>query len=284
MYKFAVLPYVNAAPLVYFLREVCPGAEVIYRKPREILCELTAGRVDAAIVPVVDYFTTPGLEMVEGLGICADGSVESVLLQCKCPLSEVDTINRDPASKTSNLLVEVLLKNHFRIGHGIRMSSSADNADAHIVIGDRALFAEPVFESYDLAAEWKKMTGLPFVFAVWVHQVGFSQKLNLARILHRAKETGLDAIDRLSKSHADRLGLPEVRCRHYLTTCLHYDIGPQEQAGMQLFREFAEDVMDGTREMHHLGPRPQIQRILRNEHNSPGIEPVLGSLRQNYSC
>jgi len=89
MYKFAVLPYVNAAPLVHFLPDMCPGAKLIYLTPRKTLSELTAGRVDAAIVPVVDYLDTPELDMIENLGICADGKVESVLLQCQCPLDEV---------------------------------------------------------------------------------------------------------------------------------------------------------------------------------------------------
>ncbi len=272
MYKFAVLPYVNAAPLVHFLCDICPEAQVTYRKPRESLGELTAGKVDAAIVPVVDYFATPGLEMVEGLGICADGKVESVLLQCECPLHKVDTVSRDPASKTSNVLAELLLKRHFRIAHDIKIGPTGE-ADAHVVIGDRALCTEPAFESYDLAAEWKNMTGLPFVFAVWVHKAGFSQKLELSRMLHMAKGAGVVAIDRLSKLHANRLGLPEARCRHYLTSCLHYDIGSKEKTGMHLFRKLAGDLMSGTQENH-----PQNQRIVLNEHKSRGVEPVLGSL------
>jgi len=273
MYKFAVLPYVNAAPLVHFLREICPGAEVIYRKPRESLCELTAGRVDAAIVPVIDYFTKPGLEMVEGLGICADGEVESVLLQCSCPLDEVEAVSCDPASKTSNILAELLLKRHFRSPREIRFGRVAGGADAHVVIGDRALCTKPAFESYDLAGEWKNMTGLPFVFAVWVHRVGFSQKLDLCRVLHRTKEAGLEAIDRLARHHAVRLGLTQARCYHYLTRCLHYDIGPQETDAMQLFRELAGELMYRLREKH-----TKNQRIVHNEHKSRGIEPVLGSL------
>jgi chorismate dehydratase len=260
---------------VYFLREICPDAQITYHKPRESLLELTAGRVDAAIVPVVDYFTTPGLEMVEGLGICADGKVESVLLQCECSLDEVRTVSCDPASKTSNILAELLLKRHFHIAHDIKISHSGD-ADAYVVIGDRALCTEPAFASYDLAAEWKNMTGLPFVFAVWVHRAGFSQKFKLYKIVQKAKVTGLEAIERLAKVHAARLGLPNTFCYHYLTSCLHYDIGPQETAAMQLFRELAGDLIHRNREP--LEPGSQIRRIIRDEHKSRGIEPVLNPL------
>jgi chorismate dehydratase len=277
MYRFAVLPYLNAVPLVQFLPMVCPVEELIYCKPRETLCELVAGKVDAALIPVVDYFGTQGLETARGLGICADGGVESVLLQSKYPLSEVHTVALDPESKTSNILAKVLLKNHFRMLHDIKIGPDVGDADAQVIIGDRALCAESALESYDLAAEWKRMTGLPFVFAVWAYRTEFSQKLKLSRILRRAKEAGVDAIGRLSRSHAARLGLSEVRCRHYLTCCIYYDIGPEEKAGMQLFRELSRDLIDRSPETSW-DKHSQIRRIVRNEHSSQGIEPVCGPL------
>lgn len=169
MFRFAVLPYLNAVPLVYFLSAVCPEAELTYGTPREMLPKLTCRRVDAAIVPVVDYLNVSGLDMVDGLGICSDGEVESVLLQCRRPLDEVRTLSLDPASKTSNLLVRLLLRKHFNVRQEIRFFAGAVESDARVVIGDRALLAESFAETYDLASEWKNMSGLPFVFAVWVH-------------------------------------------------------------------------------------------------------------------
>jgi predicted solute-binding protein len=80
--------------------------------------------------------------MADGLGICADGSVESVLLQCQCPLGQVRTINLDPASRTSNLLLTVLLRRHFHVRHNISLGMGAPNADACVMIGDRALCAD----------------------------------------------------------------------------------------------------------------------------------------------
>ena len=101
MYKFTLLPYVNAAPLVHFVPEVCPDDDLIYRNTRETLYESVRGRADASIIPVVDYLDTLRLEMIESLGICADGHVESVLPQSKSPLEEVKAVNLDPTSTTS---------------------------------------------------------------------------------------------------------------------------------------------------------------------------------------
>ena len=278
MYRFAVLPYVNAAPLVHFLPEVCPDAELIYHTPREMFSELMAGRVDAALVPVVDYLDTPGLDIVEDLGICAEGNVESVRLQCKCPLDEVKIVNLDPASKTSNLLVELLLKKHFGVRQKIHFCYGAAKADAHVMIGDRALLTGSALKSYDLAAEWRSMTGLPFVFAVWAYGANHTDKQRLSEILHAAKKAGCKAITQLSKLYAKRVGLTEDRCRHYLTSSLHYDLGPAEKSSMQLFRELYTNLIHTHR--HTIQEESiQTRRIVPNERKSQIIEPIGARLR-----
>jgi len=278
MFRFGVLPYLNAAPLVHFLPEACSYPELLYCKPQEMFSVLAGRRVDAAIVPVVDYLDTPGLEMVDGLGICADGDVESVLLQCKCPLEQIKTINFDPASKTSNMLVKLLLKQHFRVQQEISFCIGSLQADANVVIGDRALRAKPAMKTYDLAAEWKKMTSLPFVFAVWAHWKDHSDIRRLSGILHAAKNTGCKAVVELAKLNAKRVGITEARCRHYLTSRIRYDLGPAEKSGMQLFRQLYKSLnkihIENIKE-----ESVKTRRIVRNERKSQEIEPILTRLR-----
>lgn len=242
MYRFAVLPYANASPLVHFIPQVHPGAELIYCRPCDTVLELVSGNVDAAIIPIVDYFSTPSLEMINGLGICADGKVESVLLQCRNQLKDVRTINLDHASRTSNLLLKLLAKKYLLLGHDVRFGEDIENPDAEVMIGDRALCAKPAFESYDLAGQWQAMTYLPFVFAVWAYRTGHPDNKRLTQILHTAKQAGCNAIDALSRLCAKRLGIAEKRCYHYLTKCIYYDIGSDEQVGMELFRRLSMDL------------------------------------------
>lgn len=258
MYRFAVLPYANTAPLAHFIPRACAEAELIYRTPRESLRELTACRVDAAIVPIVDFWTIPNLEMVEGPGICCDGNVESVLLQCLLPLQEVRAVNLDSASKTSNLLAKVLLREHFGLPKDVEFDTNVENPDAAVMIGDRALCAERAPEYYDLGGEWKALTGLPFVYAVWAYRAGHPDAHGLSRILNAAKRMGCDALPELSAIHARRLGLTESRCYHYLSSCIHYDVGRNEEAGMNLFRELSKDLI----ETPQWGAQPTSTQIL----------------------
>jgi chorismate dehydratase len=257
MYKFAVLPYTNTAPLAEYIPAVQPGAELIYRHPAFTLNEILRGQVDAGIVPVVDYFNTVGLERVEGIGICSDGDAESVLLQCKCPLKDVKSISLDPASKTSNLLIKVLLKEHFRRVCDIRFDIDQPNADARVLIGDNALCARNEFETYDLSGLWKAMFGLPFVFAVWVYKADHPDKDTLCRITHDAKVEGMKNIALLSETHASKAGISKERCFHYLTNCIHYNIGENELAAMKLFRKLSKP--------HLNSPKFSIKEIMASD-------------------
>lgn len=243
-HRFCVLPYVNALPLAHYLPQVDPPVELIYRTPRWAVGALLEGKVDAAIIPVVDYFGHPDLMMVPGLGICADGDVTSVLLQCQRPLSAVRVVHLDRESRTSNTLARVLMRDHFRISGPVEYSLCAPGADAYVCIGDRALCAAPATETYDLAGEWKKMTGLPFVFAVWAVRRSCPDVAQIVQILHQARERGRRSLVELARLSAQRLGLPESRCYEYLAERLHYDIGPAEHRGMSLFRKLSAGLLE----------------------------------------
>jgi predicted solute-binding protein len=175
--------------------------------------------------------------MIDGLGICADGDVWSVLLKCNRPIEQVRTVRPDPASRTSNALARILLQEHFNLSIEMEHVSAAGPVDAEVVIGDPALNA-PVAPcgDYDLAELWKSMTGLPFVFAVWAHLSDHPAADELAKIAHAAKAAGCAAIDELAAIHAEKLGISTERCSEYLTSAVRYDVGPREIEAMRLFQ------------------------------------------------
>ncbi|MEN7973809.1 MAG: MqnA/MqnD/SBP family protein, partial [Verrucomicrobiota bacterium] len=145
------------------LMEVDSRVQVINDHPANLVADLNARRADVALIPVVHLFSHPELTMIAGVGVAADGPVKSVLLKCNVPVDQVKTVLCDPASATSNILAELLLKNHY--GREVEMVDG-DKADAVVVIGDRALCSDPApAGDIDLAEAWKEMTGLPFVFA-----------------------------------------------------------------------------------------------------------------------
>lgn len=240
---FSVLSYANALPLVHFISESLPEAQLSYYPPRHSVISLLDGQADAALIPVIDFFAHPELTMIPGLGICADGDVTSVLLQCQRPLPTVTTIGLDPESKTSNVLVQVLVREHFRLARPVKYVRDITEIEAEVCIGDRALRAVPALESYDLAGQWKQMTGLPFVFAVWAVHRSSPHVAEITRLLQKAKDRGCESRRRLARLCSQRLGLSEDRCYDYLAHRLHYDVGPRQLEGMNVFHELAAEFL-----------------------------------------
>ncbi len=244
MYRFAVLPYCNAAPLVYYISDFCPSNKLVEKYPREMYDELKSNSVDAALIPIVDFLTNENLRMVLDLGICADGPVESVLLRSKKPLDEIRSIRLFPESRTSNSLVQVLLLQYFGKNHDVHFTCNGLETDAIVMIGDKALCESQTDYTYDLSDMWKQQTNLPFVFAVWAYRADNLDCTNISSILHKTKEKGCNNISVLSRYHAERLNLDPAYIQYYLTECLYYDIGPRELESIKMFQELTAHISD----------------------------------------
>ncbi|HHT9133098.1 MAG TPA: menaquinone biosynthetic enzyme MqnA/MqnD family protein [Candidatus Tripitaka californicus] len=92
--------------------------------------------------------------------------------------------------------------------------------------------------SLDLGAEWKALTGLPFVYALW----GTSKKGlvdSARRLLNEAKRKGLAALPEIARREAKRLGLEPGFCLRYLSENICYELGEAEVAGLRQFYRYA---------------------------------------------
>ncbi len=234
-YSFAAPAYANSEPLAQFIPNVSPGSRVIREFPAQLLAPLLGGTIDAALIPVAALFATPALMAIGDVGICAGNKVRSVLLQCHRPIDQVRTLCLDPASRTSNALALILLEKFWK--RPVRIVTEPDEADARVVIGDRALCAGAgPGGNYDLATAWHQMTGLPFVFAVWATRRDHPDPEGLTSVIHAAKQAGQSAISQIAHQQALKLGLSQATCEEYFSDCIHYEIGPQERQAMELFR------------------------------------------------
>lgn len=225
--RIGSVPYLNARPLVDAL-----GAGVRLAPPVDLAALLRAGELDAALVPVVEALENPRYQVVDGIGIGCDGPVYSVFLAHEKPIEEWRTVSLDPHSRTSNQLVQTLLA-----GRAFRFVKREEPADAALWIGDPAIRyrAENPGQSYwDLGTEWKKQTGLPFVFAVWALNPGH---VELADRLRAAAVEGLDARSRIATTPL------EMR---YLTEYIRYEVGTGQKRAIA---EFARRIGHGGRDL-----------------------------------
>jgi len=108
-------------------------------------------------------------------------------------------------------------------------------ADAALVIGDPALRVDR--ERYlitDLAAEWKTLTGLPFVFAVWAVRPEVEIP-DLPFYFKSSLRYGLSSLDTLVRESAAEMGLDTSEVRSYLTENLSFFLREEEIAGLEEF-------------------------------------------------
>jgi chorismate dehydratase len=88
---------------------------------------------------------------------------------------------------------------------------------------------------YDLGEEWKSMTGLPFVFAVWVA----TKKLETSMIseFNLAFKNGIDSIPDFCHSLV-RPGLNDQTIRVYLQHYIQFEFGELQRKGLDLFQSY----------------------------------------------
>src|SRR3569623_1372014 len=89
---------------------------------------------------------------------------------------------------------------------------------------------------YDLGAEWKRMTGLPFVFALWAGRPDAVDDAGIA-LLRESLRMGLAARAELARARAEAHGGPPALYERYLTENIHYRLGSEELSGAGAFLE-----------------------------------------------
>lgn len=242
--KLGCLPYLNVRPLVYTLEKggLPQGWEFAYAPPSVLAGMLARGEIAAAPVSSFACFANPDFGVCPGICIAADGPVRSVLLMSKMPIESIRTIALDTSSLSgANMLRIVLAEAYHLAPEFVRADPQPERmleqADAALVIGDPAmLHPKDGLHVLDLAEQWRKLTGLPAVFAVWA---GRGITPELVEVLHEAKRQGMALLPEIAQKESERLGLPYEVCFEYLSEIMVYDMGEREQQGFEMFREKA---------------------------------------------
>jgi chorismate dehydratase len=240
--------------------------EIISTVPSECAEMLRSGAADIGIVPVVAYAGIPDLRIVPNVAIAANGPVRSILLISKVPLEQIHTIAADTSSRTSVALCRVLLYKWFGGGRQFtsmppQLDAMLESFDAALIIGDLALTVDRTRHiCYDLAEEWKRLTGKPFVFAFWAVRAEALSELDrdLATMFQESRDHGLANVDALAKTWAPRVGITEQAVRTYLTENIDYLLDEKNLSGLELFFEYAAEsgVLPATKLLEFLAPAP----------------------------
>lgn len=177
--------------------------------------------------------------------IGANGKVDSVKLYSEVPLEEIKTVTLDYQSRSSIKLTKVLNKNFWKKNFEYKdakpgYEQNIKGTNAAVVIGDRTFSLNGKFKfEYDLAEEWKKFTGLPFVFAAWVSTVEI--KKDFIEEFNKALKFGIEntsaAIQQSTIQQSNHFD-PE----DYLLNKISYDLNSEKRKALELFLDYIKKL------------------------------------------
>ena len=250
------IPYINCYPVYGAIdRGAVPFAHALVDgTPSQLNRLVDSGALDVSVVSAIEYARdSQRYLLLPDLAISCDGPVRSVLLFSKRPATALGgrRVLVSRSSMTSVALLELLFEQVWRCAPDFAAADAEaadiarfaeDPHDARLVIGDAALLLTGDDGSneypfvYDLGAEWKQWTGLPFVFAVWVAQrcAPVADALAVHASLIASRDWGLAHLDELAEQAATRTGLAAATCRAYFAG-LDYGLSYPHLAGLTSF-------------------------------------------------
>ena len=241
-WRIGSIPYLNVRPLIYGIED-----QVVSTVPSRLAELLHRGQFDAGIVPVAEVLRHDQYDVLDNVAIAANGPVQSVLLFHREPIAKLQRIAVDTASRSSVMLLRILLRKVYRNEpefYARPANAIPDEHTAMLVIGDEAIRCARLASGQsvgvlDLSAAWREFTGLPFVFAVWAGQRGVFNDAGLRSLLLTAKVNGLANIEKIVQATTE--ATPEFR-REYLTQSIRYDLGSAEKRAVALFQQYAVEL------------------------------------------
>lgn len=240
--KISVVSYLNSAPLVHGIQHSADLKDysVSLDVPSVGAAKLESGEADIALVPVGAFPKSGQVQWVGTHCIGVEGPVRTVCLFSAVPLNRIKRVLLDSHSRTSVQLIRILARDYWKLdwdfipsSEGFELDAIRD-FDAGVCIGDKVFGIEGRYPyRYDLAEEWIRFTGLPFVFAAWA--VKGNPDKEMVQKLDDAQDAGIKAIPDIARDWSLKIGLPESEVRDYLTRNISYQFTPEKKEGMARF-------------------------------------------------
>lgn len=240
--------YSNSAPLIWsFIYGANRGKYelILDNAPARSAQLLTENRIDAALVPVIQFQRIPNVKLIPNVCVGAKEQVRSVCLVTKDKeLKDVKTVALDISSKTSVGLTKIIFR-EFLESEPIYQTAKPHienmlaESDCALLIGDPALtIDETAYRKFDLATLWKNYTGFGFVFAMWMANI---EKIGIARSIdfQAVRDEGRLHLDEIISNYESHLSLPREDFKKYLSENISYSIDETMKNGLELYFKLA---------------------------------------------
>lgn len=238
--RLGCVKYLNARPLIRGW-----SGDVEFDHPSALCRRLAEGQLDVALVSSFEFLRNPIYRIVDDVSIASDGPVYSVVVAHRDEFSTIKEIELDPASQTAANLLRCLLA---ELGFNPRLMPGSSDALttplARLIIGDQAIrFRQShadAYEFWDLGEQWKKLTGLPFVYALWLIRPEVPNAEAIAQRLRALRDTNLADLPAIVSGtvadvSADEQPITQQFLERYYNEHLRFDFGTRTKQGLQTF-------------------------------------------------
>jgi chorismate dehydratase len=233
--RVGCVKYLNARPLIHGW-----VGEVVLDHPSALCAQLARGELDVALVSSFEFFRNPVYKIVDGISISSDGPVYSVVVAHHGEFADIKEIALDPAAETSGKLLRCLL-DELNLTPRIGSTSSLSQEAARLLIGDQAIrFRQQHandFQFWDLGEQWKKLQGLPFVYALWLVRPEVENPGSIAHRLRALLDQNLSHLDELI---AGEKMFDRDFCDRYYRQHLRFSFGERQKTGLHAFGELCQ--------------------------------------------
>jgi chorismate dehydratase len=265
--RVAAIRFLNPAPLMWDFDHpplavpLATRYDIESMMPAQCAERLADGTADLGLVPITAFAQSNDLRMVPGCAIASKGAIRSLLLIVRATtgLDSVRSIATDTSSRATQAYVQIMAQHFWKIPAAFvqqppDLDAMLAACDAALLIGDPALLAledraarqQRTGEELlylDLGAEWHRLTGLPWISAVWGVREGSlrstAERDQLVSDLMASRDAGLAHIDDLADEWAMHIDVPRATIHAYLSQNIHYILDEECLEGLQHFYELA---------------------------------------------
>jgi chorismate dehydratase len=267
--RIAAIRFLNPAPLMWDFDHpplavpLAARYDIESMMPSQCAARVASGTADLGLVPITSFAQSSDLRVVPGCAIASKGAIRSLLLIVRATmgLENVRSIAADTSSRATHAYVQIMARCFWKISaafvpHSPDLDTMLAACDAAVLIGDPALLAledraarqqrtgeELIY--LDLGAEWRKLTGLPWISALWgVREEAMRSapiREQLVSDLLGSRDAGLAHIDDLADEWTMHIEVPRSTIHAYLSRNIHYTLDGECLDGLRRFYEIAAE-------------------------------------------
>jgi chorismate dehydratase len=270
--RISIVEFLNTAPLVWGFTDgpLAGRYDLSFAVPSQCAEDLKAGRADVGIIPAIEYQRMENVVALPGMAVASKNEVRSLLVISKVPIELAQSFALDTNSRSSVGIARILCGRHWNIAPEFidmppDIDAMLDRADAALIIGDPALRLrirldeleakvplsegfccggddEPLIKGvetmfvYDIAQQWREMTGHACVLAIWVARRG-AVTPEMVADFQASREYGLARIGEIAEGAALKLDLPPRALERYLTENIDFSLDDENLAGLNHYFE-----------------------------------------------